>query len=177
MLVTGLKPGGFERFELANVDRQLVLRWADKRATYDLTRDPDFEPPLGDEEHSPSVEIFAKGKTEIRHIGLYRDTYYMGREGFAERATEDRPFTLKTGQFFVCGDNCNNSLDSRMWEIQGIGNNGNSYDMGIVPMDYMMGKAVMIYWSQAFCPTPRLPSMVPNLNTLKVIYGGSPEEY
>jgi hypothetical protein len=41
----------------------------------------------------------------------------------------------------------------------------------------MMGKAVMVYWSQAFRPAGKLPSMIPNLGNLKVISGGSEREY
>ncbi|MCE5186144.1 MAG: signal peptidase I [Planctomycetaceae bacterium] len=171
------KRGQMERFEFADVDEELILRWGSRRAAYDLTRDPETPSQPNVQSQPPAVRIFAEGETELRHVALYRDTYYLGREGFAERATEDKPFTLKKDQFFVCGDNSNNSLDSRMWSIEGIGNNGSTYDKGVVPKDYMMGKAVMIYWSQAFCLTPRLPSMVPNFNNLKVIYGGSQEEY
>ena len=35
----------FERFEFANVDRQLVLRWGQKRLAFDLTGDEDL--PIG----------------------------------------------------------------------------------------------------------------------------------
>jgi signal peptidase I len=175
--VSGIEPGRFAHFEFANVDRQLVLRWGGRRITYDLTKDPDFVPPQGEESETPRVRIFAQGQAELRHIGLYRDTYYMGQEGFALRATEDKPFTLKEDQFFVCGDNSNNSLDSRLWNIKGIGNNGDRYEMGIVPRDYMMGKAMFVYWSQAIKPTDRTPAIVPNLGNLKLIFGGSEEEY
>lgn len=176
MLVPDLAQEHAARFEFANVDRQLVLRWGDKRSVYDLTKDPDFAEPA-DETHSPQVRVFARTQAEIRHIALSRDIYYMGQEDFSPRATEDNPFQLKQGQFFVCGDNCNNSLDSRRWTEEGIGNNGTRYDQGIVPAEYMMGKAVMVYWSQALNPTLRMPPLVPNLNNLKIIYGGSGEEY
>lgn len=175
--VSGFEAGTFTPFEFANVDKQLVLRWGGRRITYDLTKDPDFVPPQGQESEMPAIRIFAQGQAELRHIGLYRDTYYMGREGFALRATDDKPFTLKDDQFFVCGDNSNNSLDSRLWNIQGIGNNGHRYEMGIVPRDYMMGKAMFVYWSQALKPVDRAPAVVPNLGNLKLIFGGSEEAY
>jgi len=44
----------------------------------------------------------------------------------------DGDWTVADGQLFVLGDNRNNSLDSHNW--------------GTVPMDYVIGKALFIYW-------------------------------
>jgi len=41
-------------------------------------------------------------------------------------------WTVPEGQLFVLGDNRNNSSDSSKW--------------GTVPMDYVVGKAVLVYW-------------------------------
>lgn len=177
MLSGGIKTGQFERFEFAVVDQQLVLRWSDRRFTYDLSNDDTFVPMNAHYEKPPRVCLFAAGAAEVRHIGLFRDTFYMGQEGGALRATQEMPFLLDHDEFFVCGDNCNDSLDGRLWSTAGIGNNDTSYPAGIVPRDYMMGKAVMVYWSQAYQPGRYLPPMVPNLNNLKVIFGGSQTEY
>lgn len=177
MLINAKDTGCFERFEFAVVDRQLVLRWGGMRAMYDLTKDPDFAPQSNAQDNPPSVRIFSAGPTELRHIALYRDIYYLGTESFSLRATEDKPLTLKKEQFFVCGDNSNDSHDGRSWNITGVGNGGITYDKGVVPKEYLMGKAVMVYWSQAFCPRPTLPAMVPNLQNLKIVYGSSDEEY
>ena len=172
-----IEPGKFGKFEFANVDQQLVLRWGQKRFTYDLSRDASLVPQDAISEKPPTVRIFASGPTELRHIGLYRDIFYRGKEGPVLRATEDKPFTLEDDQFFVCGDNSNNSSDARLWSDEGIGNNGQRYRTGTVPRDYMMGKALMVYWSQAFKPAENFPPMIPNLRNLKVIYGGSEEQY
>lgn len=169
--------GRFEKFEFANVDQQLVLRWGNRRFTYDLSKDEQFTPQDAQYEGTPTVQISASGKMQIKHLGLYRDTFYMGREAGSIRATLEVPFTLSGDEFFVCGDNSNDSLDGRLWSGKGIGNNGQAYRAGAVPRDYMMGKAVMIYWSQAFPLDQRSPSIVPNFNNLKVIYGGSQTEY
>ena len=177
MLTGGIETGRFEKFEFANVDQQLVFRWGGKRFTYDLSKDESFQPVKADYEKPPKVRLFASGPTQIRHIELYRDTFYMGEESISLRATKENPFTLDKDQFFVCGDNSNNSLDGRFWSTSGISNNESPYRAGIVPRDYMMGKAVMVYWSQAFRPAGNLPSMIPNLDNLKVISGGSEREY
>lgn len=177
ILIGRVTPGLFAKFEFANVDQHLVLHWGGQRFVHDLSNDETFIPQSAHYEKPPTVKLFATGPTQIRHIELYRDTFYMGEEGGSLRATEDAPFTLKKDQFFVCGDNSNNSLDGRLWATEGFGNNGRTYDEGIVPRDYMMGKAVMIYWSEAFQPTADAPSMIPNLNNLNVIFGGSQTEY
>ena len=175
-LTGGIPRPGFQKFEFANVDQRLVLRWGDKRFTYDLAKDKEFERVIR-EDKDPQIQVFASGPLELRHMGLYRDIYYRGEEADAVRATADKPFTLKDDEFFVCGDNSNNSSDGRMWDIPGIGNNGHQYRPGTVPREYMMGKAVMVYWSQAFKPMEKMPPMIPNLGNIKVIYGGSEREY
>ena len=43
------------------------------------------------------------------------------------------PYRIPQDQYFAMGDNRDNSLDSRFW--------------GTVPRDYLLGKALVIYWS------------------------------
>jgi signal peptidase I len=43
------------------------------------------------------------------------------------------PVYIPPGQYFAMGDNRDNSMDSRWW--------------GTVPRDYILGKALIIYWS------------------------------
>ncbi len=172
-LTDGIMPGVFESFEFANVDRRLVLRWGEKRFTYDLTGDKDMEGVI-EQVTPPEVKVFGSGGLDIRNTGLYRDIYYMDS---GIRATLADSFQLRADEFFVCGDNSPNSLDSRLWVVEGQGNFGIRYRKGIVPRDYMMGKAVIIYWSQAFRPRPDMLPLVPNFNAIKVIYGSSEQEY
>lgn len=77
--------------------------------------------------------IFINGqRLEEPYISI--DTNYLGE------------WTVEQDQLFVLGDNRNNSLDSHNW--------------GTVPMDYVIGKALFIYWP---------------LNALSVIQHGAPE--
>ena len=177
MLTGSFEPGVFKKFEFSNVDQQLILRWGEKRFSYDLSKDTSFVTQEAGSEKTPRVQIFASGITELSHIELYRDIFYLGKEENTPRANVDHPFTLEDDQFFVCGDNCNNSLDARVWRVEGKGNNGTKYRIGTVPRGYMMGKAVMVYWSQTFKPAGGFPPMIPNFSNLKVIYGGSEQEY
>lgn len=160
-------------FEFANVDHRLVLRCGDYRFAYDLKAED-----LGDgaaRRQVPEVKILGRGSMRLSHLAVYRDTYYLS--GDSLRARRGRPFTLGADEFFVCGDNTPNSFDSRQWASEGIGNNGKRYREGVVPRDFMMGKAFFVYWSDAFRPRESMLPVIPNLERLQVIYGGSEEIY
>jgi signal peptidase I len=159
-------------FEFADVDRRLIFHFGDQRLSFDL---PVCEPV---ENHGvgPTVKISGSGHIRLRHIGLYRDLYYVS-DGIL-RATAKKPFTLGRDEFFVCGDNSPNSYDGRLWSAQGKDQIGRPfYREGIVPMDYMMGKAFFVYWSEPFSPAANMMPVIPNIGQLKVVVGGSEEVY
>jgi signal peptidase I len=160
-------------FEFANVDRRLVFRFGDQRLSFDL---PARGEPTENESAQPVVKILGEGRVQLRHIVLSRDLYYTSDH--VRRATAEKPLTLEKGEFFVCGDNSPNSLDGRLWSVPGKDRMGRpTYREGIVPMDYMMGKAFFVYWSDPFSPANRAMPIIPNIDRLKIIVGGSEEVY
>lgn len=73
----------------------------------------------GDEVEVRNGSVFVNGQgTDESYLKV--KTNYTGR------------WTVPAGQLFVLGDNRNNSSDSHDW--------------GTVPMDYVVGKAVLVYW-------------------------------
>jgi signal peptidase I len=182
----------------ANVDHQLLFQFGDKTVTYDLGLDPDAAGSVNGN-IEPEVRIFGSGRQELSHIAIFRDTYYNAPPqqggGFASAG---RPFKLEPGEFFVLGDNSPASHDSRLWSNKGIGVNGKPlYRPGIVPHDYLVGKAVFVYWPSGFeFPWPRslktfllkksfqnrLSAImywtitlrwIPNIGQMRFIYGGT----
>jgi signal peptidase I len=71
------------------------------------------------------------------------------RDYFRQSGTETNEFVVPEGQYFVMGDNRDNSLDGRFW--------------GFVPADNLVGKAVFKWMSFEFSEDPDsiLPSWVP----------------
>lgn len=159
--------------KFANVDHQLVFQFAEEKLTFDLGRLPDDAGPRKNEIH-PQAAFFGAGKLTLSHIALFRDIHYTSIDGPAPgRATEGNPFTLEKDQFFVLGDNSPNSMDSRWWNQFGIGNN-TVYPKGIVPREYLVGKAFFVYWPGGFKPFANSRfALIPNIGRMKLIYGGS----
>ncbi|MBN1817414.1 MAG: signal peptidase I [Sedimentisphaerales bacterium] len=172
LLEQGIKPLSRKQAEPVSfsvVDHQLVLQIGPETLAHDLGPNPgDAGNRAGQD--LPSVRLFGAGRLKLMHIGVYRDTYYISDGNL--RAGEGQPFLLHDDEFFVCGDNSPNSLDARLWAVDGKGNNGTQYRMGVVPRDYMMGKAFYVYWGNAFRPHANLIPMIPNIDQMGVICGG-----
>jgi signal peptidase I len=184
----------------ANVDHLLIFEYDGEKLTYDLGTGPgDAGPRMADAE--PRVKIFGSGRLTLSHIAIFRDIHYTAEKNVngdeLGRATEGNPFTLMKDEFFVLGDNSPNSEDGRWWNTRGMANNGLYYRPGIVPRDYLVGKALFVYWPSGFeFPWPgnlktyllsrsrqnvlmRIISCVaslrwiPNVGRMRFIYGGS----
>ena len=165
--------------KFANVDHQLIFQFGSEKLTYDLGRDSKDAGRIR-EDIPPRLEIFGSGKLTLSHVAVFRDIHYTTPQyaNGPERRAIDKPFTLGEDEYFVLGDNSPNSADSRLWRREGLANKGLSpYRVGIVPRDYLVGKALFVYWPSGFRPFPQFPiRIIPNIGQMRFIYGGSNEK-
>ena len=163
----------------ANVDHQLIFQFGSDRLIHDLGRGPEDAGQIT-QRIVPQVKIFGAGKLTLSHVAILRDVHYTqvdlsgGGPGWAMRGN---PFTLAKDEFFVLGDNSPNSEDGRRWNEPGKSNWGQSYRKGIVPRDYLVGKALFVYWPSGFKPFAKSRfAVIPNIGQLRFIYGGTNKE-
>jgi signal peptidase I len=161
----------FLRF--ANVDRQLIFEFGEDKVIHDLGLEPDAAAKRRTN-LDPRVEISGSGRLTLAHVAIFRDIHYTsGRGGGGGRAADGKAFQLEEDEFFVLGDNSPNSQDGRWWDTPGIANEGITYRKGVVPRDYLVGKALFVYWPSGFKPFERFPvAAIPNVGKMRLIYGG-----
>jgi len=164
--------------KFANVDHRLIFEYGGEKLTYDLGREEEGAGQIS-EDIEPRVEIFGSGKLTLSHVAIFRDIHYT-KVKFANsyehgRATKEEPFVLGQDEFFVLGDNSPNSEDGRWWNRAGVANKGlPEYRMGTVPRNYLVGKALFVYWPSGFKPFADFPfGVIPNVGRMRLIYGGS----
>ncbi len=164
--------------KFANVDHRLIFEYGSTKWTHDLGRDLEGAGPIR-EDIEPRVEIFGSGKLTLSHVAIFRDIHYT-KAKFANspergRATRENPFVLGQDEFFVLGDNSPNSEDGRWWNRSGVANKGlPDYRVGTVPRNYLVGKALFVYWPSGFKPFADFPfGIIPNIGRMRLIYGGS----
>jgi len=165
--------------QFANVDHQLIFQFGNDRLIHDLGRGREdagqITPRIG-----PQVKIFGAGKLTLSHVAILRDVHYTDvdlRGGGPGWAMQGNPFTLAKDEFFVLGDNSPNSEDGRRWNEPGKSNWGQSYRKGIVPRDYLVGKALFVYWPSGFRPFAKSRfAVIPNFGQMRFIYGGLNKE-
>ncbi len=184
MVINRLTPGGqpisqvegqcavgdlnnISRFRFATVDHQVVLEYGSAKLTYDLGVGMDDAGAVGDKS---AVQILGYGNLRLSHVGIYRDIHYISEN--VRRASRDKPVTLNTDEYFACGDNSPYSLDSRLWNREGLGNNGQTYPEGIVPKDYLVGKGMVVHWPGGYRLKQEPIRWIPFVDGLKIIYGG-----
>ena len=176
MAMPPIQTGRPIKVQFANVDHRLTLQVGRTKLSYDLGRGPDDAGPRKTD-IEPQVGIFGSGRIVLSHVAIFRDIHYTstkyGEGSDRGRATEGNPLVLGEDEFFVLGDNSPNSEDGRWWSSPGKGNNGKTYRAGIVPRDYLVGKAVFVYWPSGFRPFDRFPfAAVPNVGKMRFIHGG-----
>lgn len=168
--------------EFINVDHRLIFNLAGERLAFDLGTDPNGAGEIKAQEQA-KVEIYGSGKLTLSHLCIERDLHYVSitgsnRQNNPQGQAISGPFKLNKDEFFACGDNSPNSNDSRLWDIEGIGNNGRFFRTGIVPREYLVGKALFVYWPNGFRPFPNSKfGLIPNIGQLRLIYGGSDKEF
>lgn len=120
---------------------------------------------------------------ELWHLALFRDVYYtssdrhtlltMERTGWG---TEGNPVWLRSGEYFMLGDNSPASKDSRLWEVPGehLRSRGEDYQVGTVPRDQLVGRAFFVYWPSGLrtdlIPGLRNRGLIPNFGRMRWIH-------
>jgi signal peptidase I len=163
--------------KFANVDHQLFFQFGSEKLTYDMGRGLEDAGRIR-ADIPPQVEILGSGKLTLSQVAIFRDIHYTERKyanGPKEGRAIDKPFILGEDEFFVLGDNSPNSEDCRWWTREGLANKGlPPYRVGIVPRDYLVGKALFVYWPSGFRPFAKFPiGIIPNVGRIRFIYGGS----
>ena len=165
--ITAAFPDKPIRYQFNNADYRLQLSFGKYKMEYILGE------AVGDigskkDGKTPSAAILVSGEASFSHISINRDIHYTT---YAVNRG-DKPFELDEDQFFACGDNSPNSADSRLWDTNGIGNNGKVIPVGVVPRDYVSGRAFMVYWPGSLAIKPDSKFRIPNVGKMRLIYGG-----
>jgi signal peptidase I len=187
------------RVEFSNVDYQLTLKIDGKEvlATTPKEYSPDISALLaeyGATQLQPKSQVSIRAEnqvSEISHVGLWRDVYYVNRvisnpptlaEGPAVPWASPEPLLggnsrgklirLNADEFFVLGDNTRMSLDGRYWQgyIDFIKDENLVADAGRVPKRLMIGKAFFVYWPAADRATSYIPfGIIPDFGSMRFI--------
>ncbi len=166
-------PAGVIFFKFANVDHKLALWFGEEHLSWDAGPSRDSMGPVRSN-IEPELEVLGSGRLLISHLAVYRDIHYMSARFNSENVKAraiDEPFRLGSDEYFVLGDNSPVSEDSRWWREKGMGNNGVLFRAGVVPRDYLVGKAICVYWPSCFRPFGNGSFVfVPNAGRMRLIY-------
>jgi signal peptidase I len=135
------------------------------------------------EQETPKVQLDVTGACTLRHLLLMRDIYYTQMKiRFPYNSSIDpggtqpgtgtmgHPITLKKGQYFMLGDNSNDSEDSRAWYRVEPVLRSMHLPLGVVPQRYILGRAFMVYWPAGFRPIRSINwAIIPNIGRMRFI--------
>ncbi len=111
---------------------KLAYRWGQPAigdiVVFYFPRDPD-------QEYIKRLIGLPGDQVKIEQGTVYVDGQPLNEPYLAVRPNYTGSWTVPEGQVFVLGDNRNNSSDSHRW--------------GTVPLDYIVGKALVVYWPPA----------------------------
>jgi signal peptidase I len=122
------------------IDGQEVL------ATTDAEYQPDLEELRSATNVSPvKIRLVASNlRFVLKRLRIDRDVYYTCHPGREQRACAGDPFMLRSGEYFVLGDNSPDSHDSREWDEHGP-HLPADYRPGTVREDQIVGEAAFVY--------------------------------
>lgn len=173
--------GGFPySLSLSNIDHearfwfngQLVLQYSASWTLAQAIALAERERITGQE--MPRVFIDPTGPCTLGHLQLWRDIYYtqtLAEQNYPGTGTMGHPLTLKAGQYFVLGDNSNDSDDGRAWNrVERVLRRQLHLPVGVVPQRYLLGKAFLVYWPAGFRPFRQVPwAIIPNVGKIRFI--------
>jgi hypothetical protein len=175
----GINPDKPMYVELSNVDYRVTLRINGNDV---FAKPMDYEPNVDwllDQYHNhprnrkfPDARIEAENqKCTLAHISLYRDVYYTNRGNALHTGTPDNPVVLNPGEYFVMGDNSAISKDARYWDSPiDLPHEGLDMAEGRVPEQFMLGKAVFVYWPAGYRIGGVPYSIIPNFGDMRWIH-------
>ncbi len=164
------------------INGQLMLQYAAPWTLADALAVARVREATGEQE-TPKVQIDVTGGCTLRHLLLMRDIYYTQMKiRFPLNSSVDpggtrpgtgtmgHPITLKKGQYFMLGDNSNDSEDSRAWyRVEPVLRHMH-LPLGVVPQRYILGRAFMVYWPAGFRPMRAINwAIIPNIGRMRFI--------
>jgi signal peptidase I len=176
----GISAGKPMFIEFMNVDYRVTLRINDQQIFQPLDYDPNVDWLLKQYHDGHrrgrwgEAAIEAENQqSKLEHISLYRDVYYTNRGMNLHTATPDNPVQLGSREYFVMGDNSPISKDARYWDApislphEGLTNVAE----GRVPEQFLLGKAVFVYWPAGYRLTDLLHvALIPNFGDMRWIH-------